>query len=232
LCTIWQDLAQIETVYGRAATSVVNGHTARVLLAGSADLSTLDATSRAIGDHETVRTSTSIGPDGQRSMSRSEQDGRLAPVEYLRQLPPDTAVVLYGRLPPLRVRTTPWWSDRHLRAMVEGTGDPIERIVGGPQPRPPSAGTTAPPAVHFAHDGPAASRMHSAGFDDAGDNPGHVVYSSPRSTWLDQQTPPATASEGEESLTEVQGQVDDVAPAVAAQQHALNVVRAQLRRQS
>ncbi len=232
LCTIWQDLAQIETVYGRAATSVVNGHTARVLLAGSADLSTLDATSRAIGDHETVRISTSIGPDGQRSMSRSEQDGRLAPVEYLRQLPPDAAVVLYGRLPPLRVRTTPWWSDRHLRAMVEGTGGLVERIGGGPQAGPPTAVTTPPPAVQSAHDGTPESQTTWAESDTDGDNPSTVADLSGRSTWLDHDPPaPGTPLEGEGSLTDVQDRVDDVAGALAAQHHALNVLPAELPRQ-
>ena len=42
----------------------------------------------------------------------------------------------------------------------------------------------------------------------------------------------ATAGDGEELFTGVQGRDDDVAAAVTAQQHALNASRAQLRRQS
>ncbi len=119
ICSVWQDLAQVEALYGRRAATVINGHTARVFLAGSADLTTLDATSRMIGDHPTDRRSRSTGPDGGRSVSEHTADTRLAPVEYLRQLPPDTAVVLYGRAPVIRLTTTPWYADPALRRLVD-----------------------------------------------------------------------------------------------------------------
>ena len=52
-------------------------------------------------------------------MSEHAADARLAPVEYLRQLPPDTAVLLYGRAPALRLTTTPWYTDPALRRLVD-----------------------------------------------------------------------------------------------------------------
>jgi type IV secretion system protein VirD4 len=119
ICSVWQDLAQVQTIYGRKAATVINGHTARVFLPGSADLATLDATSRTIGDHETTRTAMSTAADGHRSISQSIADNRVAPVEYLRQLVPDVAVVLYGREPPMKLRTTAWYQDPALRAMVD-----------------------------------------------------------------------------------------------------------------
>lgn len=119
ICSVWQDLAQVETIYGRRAATVINGHTARVFLAGSADLSTLDTTSRMIGDHEAHRASVSRSGDGQRSVSESSAETRVAPVEYLRQVPPDTAVVLYGRAPVIRLTTTPWYDDAMLRRMAD-----------------------------------------------------------------------------------------------------------------
>jgi type IV secretion system protein VirD4 len=118
ICSVWQDLAQVEALYGRRAATVVNGHTARLFLAGSADLGTLDATSRMIGDYQTRRTTTSTNADGGRSISEQTADTRLAPVEYLRQLPPDTAVLLYGRAPALRLTTTPWYAQQSLRRLV------------------------------------------------------------------------------------------------------------------
>jgi type IV secretion system protein VirD4 len=119
ICSVWQDLAQVQTIYGRKAATVTNGHTARVFLPGSADLATLDATARMIGDHETARTSMSTAADGHRSVSRSTADSRVAPVEYLRQLPADVAVVLYGREPPMRLRATAWYQDPTLRRMCD-----------------------------------------------------------------------------------------------------------------
>ena len=119
ICSVWQDLAQVSTVYGRKAPTVINGHTARVFLPGSADLATLEATSKMIGDHEHTRATTTHAADGTQSLTSASVDARVAPVEYLRQLPADTAVVLHGRDPVLRLHTTPWWDDPQLRALVD-----------------------------------------------------------------------------------------------------------------
>lgn len=142
ICSVWQDLAQVETIYGRRAATVINGHTARVFLAGSADLSTLDTTSRMIGDHEAYRASVSRSGDGQRSVSESTAERRLAPVEYLRQVPSDTAVVLYGREPVIRLKTRAWYDEAALRRMVDtDLADPVDQA---PDKTPAVADTTAP----------------------------------------------------------------------------------------
>jgi len=142
ICSVWQDLAQVEAIYGRRAATVINGHTARVFLAGSADLSTLDATSRMIGDHEAHRASVSRSGDGQRSVSESTAEARLAPVEYLRQVPSDSAVVLYGRAPVIRLRTKAWYDDPALRRMV-GSDTP----TGGHPAADESSRTTPEPPI-------------------------------------------------------------------------------------
>ena len=78
-----------------------------MLLAGQADLGTLDQLSRHIGDDELVRPAPTWGSDGRRSLTEHVADVRLAPVEYLRQLPTGHAIVLYGNLPPIRLRLLP-----------------------------------------------------------------------------------------------------------------------------
>jgi type IV secretion system protein VirD4 len=133
ICSVWQDLAQIQSIYGRNAATVVNNHTARVFLPGSADLSTLDQTSRMIGEFERERTSVSVGGDGHRSVSTSSSTTRAAPVEYLRQLPAGSAVVLYGRDPALRLHTTAWFDDPVLRRQVEGSASADVTPAGFPQ---------------------------------------------------------------------------------------------------
>jgi type IV secretion system protein VirD4 len=137
ICSVWQDLAQIQAIYGRNAATVVNNHTARVFLPGSADLATLDQTSRMIGEFERERTSVSVGGDGHRSVSRSSSTTRAAPVEYLRQLPAGSAVVLYGRDPALRLDTTAWFEDPVLRRQVEVAAEP-EAATTCPQPAGPA----------------------------------------------------------------------------------------------
>ena len=147
ICSVWQDLAQIQSIYGRNAATVVNNHTARVFLPGSADLATLDQTSRMIGEFERQRTSVSIGGDGHRSVSESSTTTRAAPVEFLRQLPAGSAVVLYGRDPALRLHTTAWYDDPLLRRQVELAAEPqadatCPQLSGSGLVGPPSTGPT------------------------------------------------------------------------------------------
>jgi len=144
IVSVWQDLAQVEAIYGRRAATVVNGHTARVFLPGSADLATLEATSKMIGDHQLGRSTISTSHDGSRSITETTTDSRVAPPEYLRQLPSGTAVVLYGREPVMRLHTTAWYQDRTLRAMA-GPPPPgsYERppVTNSPRPEGPPAAT-------------------------------------------------------------------------------------------
>ncbi|MDP9442926.1 MAG: type IV secretory system conjugative DNA transfer family protein, partial [Actinomycetota bacterium] len=164
ICSVWQDLAQIQSIYGRNAPTVVNNHTARVFLPGSADLATLDQTSRMIGEFERERSSVSVAGDGHRSVSTSSAMTRAAPVEYLRQLPAGSAVVLYGRDPALRLRTTAWFDDPVLRRQVEAGPDHERGAVASACPQPAGGGlvdaaghaptgadpTTAPPRAQSA----------------------------------------------------------------------------------
>jgi type IV secretory pathway TraG/TraD family ATPase VirD4 len=106
LCTVWQDLAQVQALYGEQARTIVNNHAARLFLSGNADLTTLTSLSQIIGDVTSVRSSSTVADRG-RSTTYSEHTERAAPVDQLRQLPADTAVLLYGRVPPIRVKLLP-----------------------------------------------------------------------------------------------------------------------------
>jgi type IV secretory pathway TraG/TraD family ATPase VirD4 len=93
LVTVWQDLAQISARYGPRARTVVNNHTSRVLLGGLADptitewLPTLTGTDRP-RDAEARSTSLTA--------------------EELRRWPRGAAVLISGRLPPVRLRLVAW----------------------------------------------------------------------------------------------------------------------------
>lgn len=124
LMSVWQDEGQLERVYGPAtARTVIANHTARVYLPGGQDDATLAGLTRLLGDHQVVRTSTSVSPrPGDRtSTSRHLEEVALAPVAWLRERPAGEALVLVGGLPPMRLQVTPYWQDPTLRPLVDPT---------------------------------------------------------------------------------------------------------------
>ena len=56
--------------------------------------------------------------DGRRTRSSAVAFRRLAPTDELRRIPPGEGVLVYGHLPPVRLRLRPWFRDRRLRARV------------------------------------------------------------------------------------------------------------------
>jgi type IV secretion system protein VirD4 len=117
LVSIFHDLAQARSRYGRQAETVVNSHRARMLLPGVADLETLRYFSGLAGDAE-IRdvTRTTGGGGATRSVARSRRP--LVAPEALRQLADGEAFLLYGRLAPVRVRLRLWFRDRRLRRLA------------------------------------------------------------------------------------------------------------------
>jgi type IV secretion system protein VirD4 len=111
LVTVWQDLAQVRARYGAQAPTVLNNHRAKLFLPGIADPDTLEYASRLIGDEEATLPSMTRDPKGGRSTTQSRGPRRLLPPEDLRCLTRGDAVLVYGTLPPARVRLRPWWAE-------------------------------------------------------------------------------------------------------------------------
>ncbi|KFG09229.1 MULTISPECIES: type IV secretory system conjugative DNA transfer family protein [Streptomyces] len=125
IMSIWQDESQISTLYGTRAPTVLGNHTTRLYLPGSSDDSTLDRLSRLIGDQSVSQLKVGYSyqdsnPNKGRRITVTDgiEDMRLAPIEYLRTLPKDVAVVLSGNLPPIKVTATPWFKDPEMRARI------------------------------------------------------------------------------------------------------------------
>jgi type IV secretion system protein VirD4 len=119
LVTIWQDLAQVRARYGAKAPTVLNNHRAKVFLPGIADPDTLDYASRLIGDEEISVPSVTRDPRGAQSTTSSPGPRRLLPPEDLRCLRRGDAVLVYGTLPPARLRLRPWWATDRRRGPRE-----------------------------------------------------------------------------------------------------------------
>ena len=103
--TIWQDLAQIKSIYGDRAHTVLNNHLAKLFGAGIADDATLEYVSRLVG--ETPTTNVNLSGDlhgGRRSMSEHTTYRRVAPIDELRRLPKGSGLLIYGNHAAARVR--------------------------------------------------------------------------------------------------------------------------------
>ncbi len=117
LVSIFHDLAQARSRYGRQAETVVNSHRARMLLPGVADLDTLRYFSGLAGEEEAREITRSTGAGGGTRTTGLRRRPLIAP-EALRQLRPGHALLLYGRIPPAVVRLRMWFSDRRLRRLA------------------------------------------------------------------------------------------------------------------
>lgn len=117
LLTIFHDMAQARSRYGRQAETVVNSHRARMLLPGVADLETLRYFSGLVGEEETLEITRTSGESGTSRSTGRRRRPLLAP-ESLRQLPEGSALLLYGRLAPARIRLRRWFDDRRLRRLA------------------------------------------------------------------------------------------------------------------
>jgi type IV secretion system protein VirD4 len=134
LLTIWHDEAQLAYRYGRRAATVLNGHRAKLLLSGQADPASLELASKLVGDQAVTQISQTMG-DGRRSHTESVGYRRLLPPEAVRQLRPKRALLIYGHLPPVRIRLRPWFRSPRLRALAN-TSAPARLVTSGTVPPP------------------------------------------------------------------------------------------------
>jgi type IV secretion system protein VirD4 len=117
LVSIFHDLAQARSRYGQQAETVINSHRARMLLPGVADLDTLRYFAGLVGEEEAADYTRTSGAGGT-SRTTAQRRRPLIAAEALRQLPERHALLLYGRLPPTRLKLRMWFADRRLRRLA------------------------------------------------------------------------------------------------------------------
>jgi type IV secretion system protein VirD4 len=117
LVSIFHDLAQARSRYGRQAETVINSHRARMLLPGVADLDTLRYFADLVGEEEARETTRTTGAGGTTRASGRRRRPLVTP-DALRQLPDRHALLIYGRIAPTRVRLRMWFEDRRLRRLA------------------------------------------------------------------------------------------------------------------
>ncbi len=132
LVTVWQDLGQIKASYHARAQTVLNNHRAKLFGTGISDPDTLEFVSRLIGDQQQLERNVSTDlSGGRRSISEHSTYRRAAPIDVVRRISTDEAVLLYGSELPAHVRLRPWFRTRDLKA----TADCDELIGPGGRPR-------------------------------------------------------------------------------------------------
>lgn len=114
IVSVFQDLAQISTRYGERAQTVVNNHRAKIVLSGIADTRTLEYASQLLGDEEVMQSSITRSAHGSRSTTESSTLRSIAPAHVLRSIRPGEGVLVYGHLPPARLRLRPWFKEKSL----------------------------------------------------------------------------------------------------------------------
>ena len=129
LVSVFQDLAQVRERWGEAWRTVVNNHRAKLFGAGIGDPETLEYVTRVSGEAEFRRRSETAGYHGDRSATEASTHRDLAPANVIREAEPQTAVLIYGNLPPARLRLRPFYRDRALRRLAQGGN-------GGAKPPP------------------------------------------------------------------------------------------------
>jgi len=122
LLSVFQDLAQVRSRYGRQASTIVNNHRATVLGSGISDPDTLSYVSRVLGAGEFEQRSRSTGEKGRRSETEGDTYRDLAPANFVRERDPGTGLLVYGHLPPAKIKLRPWYEDRELRRLRDGHG--------------------------------------------------------------------------------------------------------------
>lgn len=115
LVTVFHDFAQIANRYGDRAATIVNNHRAKIVLSGVSDPQTLEYVSRLLGDEEVMQDAVTRGSEGSHSTTSSPTLRTLAPAHVLRGINPGEGVLVYGHLPPARIRLRPWFVERRQR---------------------------------------------------------------------------------------------------------------------
>ena len=120
LVSIFHDLQQARSRYGKQAETVVNSHRARMLLPGVADLETLRYFAGLVGEEEAYELTRTTGAGGT-TRSSGIRRRPLVAAEALRQIRDGHALLLYGRLAPADVALRMWFKDRRLRRLATAT---------------------------------------------------------------------------------------------------------------
>lgn len=105
LLSIFQDMAQIKSRYGEsAAQTITNNHRAKVFGTGISDPDTLNYISRVVGTGEFEHRSETADDKGGAARTQASIYRELTPANVVREARRGTGLLVYGHLPPAKIR--------------------------------------------------------------------------------------------------------------------------------
>jgi type IV secretion system protein VirD4 len=105
LLSIFQDMAQIKFRYGEsAAQTITNNHRAKVFGTGISDPDTLNYISRVVGTGEFEHRSETADDKGGAARTQASIYRELTPANVVREARRGTGLLVYGHLPPAKIR--------------------------------------------------------------------------------------------------------------------------------
>jgi type IV secretion system protein VirD4 len=104
LLSVFQDMAQVQARYGEGALTIVNNHRAKLFGTGVSDPDTLSYVSRVVGAGEFRDESATADDRGSSTRTEGSIYRELTPANVVREGEPGSALLLYGHLPPTRIR--------------------------------------------------------------------------------------------------------------------------------
>jgi len=156
LVTVWQSLAQMRAIYQAQTESLLTNHGSKIFFSGLSDKETLDYASFLGGEEEVAQQSmtTDVGWRGdRRSIAASTARMRFLPADLMRQVPPGSALLLHGTLPPAHLVGRRPWEERRLQELARGEA---------PKPEPAQLSTELTTALAAEHEIPQFVLAHMA----------------------------------------------------------------------
>ncbi|HYP55517.1 MAG TPA: type IV secretory system conjugative DNA transfer family protein [Solirubrobacterales bacterium] len=117
LASIFQDMAQVATVYGGRAPTIVNNHAAKLIGIGISDPQTTSWVTQVTGATEVDQRSRSTGEHGRQSVTQGETYRDLAPANVVRERNSGSALLIYHNLPPAKINLRLWFEDKELQKL-------------------------------------------------------------------------------------------------------------------
>ncbi len=144
LVTVWQSKAQLDTVYGTGADTVLTNHPTKLFFSGLSDSATL-AYLRDLTGVEHVPTRSLTRPagllaTGGRSENATTHELSLLPAHVIRQQARGHALLVHANLAPAAVAGRHAPSDRHLRRRARTPLPAGTPTIGPTAPADPPAG--------------------------------------------------------------------------------------------
>jgi type IV secretory pathway TraG/TraD family ATPase VirD4 len=118
IITAWQDFSQIESRYGKQKDTILNNSRGKLILPGITDPTTLQYFSSITGEaiEDSVSISRAEKNATSRNLSINEQRRILLDAVTLREQKFGEGILVYGNLPPTRIKLKMFFLDNELRA--------------------------------------------------------------------------------------------------------------------